>query len=56
MWNNPPHAVAEIIPIYHKYLSSFVIFGNPETRCYVRGPVFPVYNPEGYSLSIEYVK
>jgi carboxylesterase type B len=49
-WNDPATQYPEISAIYHGYLSSFVIAGNPNTHRHLGSPEWPTYNPEGHGL------
>ena len=52
-WNEPTTQYPEISHIYHGYLSSFVVSGNPNTHRYEGSPEWPNYEVEGYGLESE---
>jgi acetylcholinesterase len=52
-WNEPTTQYPEISHIYHGYLSSFVVSGNPNTYRYEGSPEWPNYEVEGYGLESE---
>ncbi|KAJ0341083.1 hypothetical protein COL154_011970 [Colletotrichum chrysophilum] len=52
-WDEPVVQYPEISHVYHGYLSSFVLSGDPNTHRYPGSPEWPSYKPTGYGLESE---
>jgi len=55
-WNEPTTQYPLISKIYHGYLASFVLSGDPNTHRYPGSPEWVAYEPEGYGLDSEPAK
>ncbi|GAB7363054.1 hypothetical protein MBLNU230_g3347t1 [Neophaeotheca triangularis] len=49
-WNEPDVQYPEIGKVYHSYLASFVLTGDPNTHRYPGSPEWANYEPAGYGL------
>ncbi|KAF6805483.1 para-nitrobenzyl esterase [Colletotrichum sojae] len=52
-WDEPVVQYPEVSHIYHGYLSSFVLSGDPNAHRYPGSPEWPRYEPAGYGLDSE---
>ncbi|KAL0932120.1 Acetylcholinesterase 1 [Colletotrichum truncatum] len=52
-WDEPNVQYPEISHVYHGYLSSFVLSGDPNTHRFPGSPEWPNYKPTGYGLESE---
>jgi acetylcholinesterase len=52
-WNDPSTQYPEISRIYHAYLASFVLTGDPNTYRLEGTPEWDAYKPGGYGLASE---
>jgi acetylcholinesterase len=55
-WNEPTTQYPLISKIYHAYLASFVLTGDPNTHRYPGSPEWVNYEPTGYGLEAEPAK
>ncbi|KAH7320771.1 triacylglycerol lipase FGL4 [Stachybotrys elegans] len=55
-WSDPGTEFPEISSIYHAYLASFVVAGDPNTHRFPGSPEWPMYEPTGYGLDSEPAK
>ncbi|WYZ40811.1 hypothetical protein EsH8_IV_001152 [Colletotrichum jinshuiense] len=52
-WDEPVVQYPEVSHIYHGYLSSFVLTGDPNPHRYPGSPEWPRYEPTGYGIDSE---
>ncbi|WQF76476.1 Putative carboxylesterase, type B, carboxylesterase type B, active, alpha/Beta hydrolase [Colletotrichum destructivum] len=52
-WDEPVVQHPDVSHIYHGYLSSFVLSGDPNTHRFPGSPEWPNYEPAGYGLDSE---